>query len=93
MSHERKSVKLVIGLRSVSLAGWLLAGCSQTAAPTPNIMQRVQGETPAPPPPSGFLGSDYSLLTHALKGATTEEFYQMPALVTRTLKLLERLAA
>jgi Protein of unknown function (DUF3313) len=47
----------------------LVAACSQTAAPEPNIVQRVQGETPAPPPPSGFLGSDYSLLQPATQGS------------------------
>jgi hypothetical protein len=47
----------------------LLAGCAQTAAPAPNIIERVQGETPAPPPPSGFLGSDYSLLQPPAAGS------------------------
>jgi hypothetical protein len=62
-------MKLATGVASIVLAGWLLAGCSQTAAPAPNIMQRVQGETPAPPPPSGFLGNDYSLLTPPAEGS------------------------
>ena len=68
MNHDSRNRKLVTGLLSVVLVGWLLAGCSQTAAPQPNIIQRVQGETPAPPPPSGFLGSDYSLLTPPTEG-------------------------
>jgi Protein of unknown function (DUF3313) len=54
---------------SLALAGALLAGCSQTAAPAPSIMQRVQGETPAPPPPTGFLGNDYSLMTPPAEGS------------------------
>jgi hypothetical protein len=61
MNH--RSIKLATSLLSVTLAGWLLASCSQTAAPEPNIIQRAQGETPAAPPPTGFLGNDYSLLT------------------------------
>jgi hypothetical protein len=65
MNHESRNMKLATGLLSMVLAGWLLAGCSQTAAPEPSIIQRAQGETPAPPPPSGFLGNDYSLLTPA----------------------------
>src|SRR5713101_7345370 len=69
MNHKSKNMKLATGLLSVALAGWLLAGCSQTAAPEPNIIQRVQGETPAPPPPSGFLGNDYSLLTPPAEGS------------------------
>jgi len=44
-------------------------GCSRTAAPEPNIVQRAQGETPTPPPPSGFLGKDYSLLQPAAAGS------------------------
>jgi Protein of unknown function (DUF3313) len=68
MNHKSKSPKFAIGLTSIALAGWLLAGCSQTAAPGPSIMQRVQGEAPAPPPPTGFLGNDYSLMTPPAEG-------------------------
>jgi hypothetical protein len=50
----------------------LVAGCSQTAAPGPSIVQRAQGETPAAPPPSGFLGSDYSLLQPGAPGSGQE---------------------
>jgi len=64
--------RLAGGLVSVLLCGFLLVGCSQTAAPEPNIIQRAQGETPAPPPPSGFLGSDYSLLTPPAEGSDQE---------------------
>jgi len=69
MNQTKKNIKLATSLLSVMLAGWLLAGCSQTVAPSPNIFQRVQGETPAPPPPSGFLGNDYSLLTPPTEGS------------------------
>jgi hypothetical protein len=69
MNYDSRNMKLATGLASVVLAGWLLAGCSQTAAPAPNLIQRVQGETPAPPPPSGFLGNDYSLLTPPAEGS------------------------
>src|SRR4051794_32039985 len=69
MNHNKKNMNLAIGLISVMLAGLLVEGCSQTAAPAPNIIRRVQGETPAPPPPSGFLGSDYSLLTPPAEGS------------------------
>jgi hypothetical protein len=50
----------------------LVFGCSETAAPQPNIIQRAQGEKPAPPPPTGFLGSDYSLLQPAGEGSDQE---------------------
>jgi Protein of unknown function (DUF3313) len=69
MNYESRNLKLATGLLSVLLTGLLLAGCSQTAAPSPSIIQRVQGETVAPPPPSGFLGSDYSLLTPPPEGS------------------------
>src|SRR5229473_5081084 len=54
MNHQSRNMKLATGLLFATLAGWLLAGCAQTAAPAPNIIERVQGTTPAPPPPSGF---------------------------------------
>src|SRR5271167_501734 len=49
--------------------GFFLSGCSQTAAPAPNIIQRVEGEKPAPPPPTGFLGKDYALMTPPAEGS------------------------
>ena len=54
---------------AASMLASLLAGCSQTAAPEPSIIQRAQGETVAPPPPTGFLGSDYSLMTPPAEGS------------------------
>jgi hypothetical protein len=68
MNRKNKTIKATTGLLSVLLSGLLLAGCSQTAAPDPNIIQRAEGETPAPPPPTGFLGNDYSLLTPPAAG-------------------------
>jgi Protein of unknown function (DUF3313) len=69
MDHNSLYTKLATGLLSVLLAGFLLSACSQTAAPEPNIIQRVEGEKPAPPPPTGFLGNDYSLLTPPTEGS------------------------
>jgi hypothetical protein len=68
MTQEGKHVKNAMGLLTIFLAGLLLAGCSQTVAPSPDIIQRASGETPAPPPPTGFLGNDYSLLTPPAEG-------------------------
>jgi hypothetical protein len=68
MAREGKNVKSAIGLLSVLLAGFLLVGCSQTAAPEPSIIQRATGEKDAAPAPSGFLGNDYSLLTPPAEG-------------------------
>src|ERR1700730_1449286 len=69
MNHRTIGLKFAAGLLSVMWVVLFVAGCSQTAAPSPSIIQRVQGKTPAPPPPSGFLGSDYSLLTPPTEGS------------------------
>jgi hypothetical protein len=69
MNQRSKNMKLVTGLLFAALAGGLLPSCSQTAAPEPSIIQRAQGETPAPPAPSGFLGNDYSLMTPPAEGS------------------------
>jgi hypothetical protein len=71
MNPKSSYIKVATGLASAMLAGWLLAACSQSAAPGPNIVQRAEGETPAAPPQSGFLGSDYSLLQPASSGAVS----------------------
>jgi hypothetical protein len=68
MTEKCKNVKNAMGLLTILLAGLLLAGCSQTVAPSPNLIQRAIGETPAPPPPTGFLGNDHSLLTPPAEG-------------------------
>lgn len=68
MTRKRRSMKASVGLLS-ALVGLSLAACSQTAAPEPSIVQRAEGEKPATPPPSGFLGSDYSLLQPAAAGS------------------------
>ena len=68
MTKERTNTKSAIGLSSVLLAGLLLVGCSQTAAPEPSVIQRATGEKEAAPAPSGFLGNDYSLLTPPAEG-------------------------
>jgi len=72
MKQEGKHTKIATGVLSVLLAGLILPGCAQTVAPGPNIIQRAQGETPAPPPPTGFLGNDYSLMTPPAAGSDQE---------------------
>src|SRR5271170_8520112 len=68
MKQEGKHTKIATGLLSVLLAGLILPGCAQTVAPGPNIIQRAQGEAPAPPPPTGFLGNDYALMAPPAPG-------------------------
>jgi hypothetical protein len=68
-SRSNSGSKFAIAITLALLVGLGLSACSQTAAPEPSIIQRAQGETPAPPPPSGFLGSDYSLLTPPAEGS------------------------
>src|SRR5215469_6577270 len=59
----------MFGILGATAFAAFVAGCSQTAAPAPNIVERAQGETPAVPPPSGYLGKDYSLLQPAGEGS------------------------
>lgn len=69
MTRKSISIKTSIGVAGALFAGLLMAGCAATSAPAPTIIQRVQGETPAPPPPSGFLGKDYELLKPGAPGS------------------------
>jgi hypothetical protein len=72
MNHKRSQLKIATGLATAILAASLLGGCSQTAAPAQNALQRVNGQSVAGPPPSGFLGSDYSLLQPGAAGSGQE---------------------
>jgi len=65
MKLESKFTKLLSGLASAILLALMCAGCAQTAAPAEN----VTGSRPAPPPPTGFLGNDYSLLQPGAPGS------------------------
>jgi hypothetical protein len=67
MMPTTKVRRLVSAFAAMMFAA-LVVGCAQTVAPGPNIIQRAQGETPAPPPPTGFLGNDYSLMTPPAAG-------------------------
>lgn len=55
-------------LSVVLLVGGLLSGCAATTAPEPSVVQRIEGTKPAPPGPTGFLGSDYALLKPGKEG-------------------------
>ena len=65
MIYRNRSLKLLAGVGAALIAAALIVGCSQTTGESPNVIQRVQGEAPAAPPPNGFLGNDYSLLQPA----------------------------
>jgi Protein of unknown function (DUF3313) len=69
MKFVRKNSTYITSLTSAVLLAVLISSCSQTAAPQPNIIQRVEGEQATPPPPSGFLGSDYTLLKPPAEGS------------------------
>jgi hypothetical protein len=72
MLRRKTFSTLMTGLSSIALLGSMLTACSQTAAPGPSIVQRAEGEKPAAPPPTGFLGTDYSLLKAGAPGAGQE---------------------
>jgi hypothetical protein len=69
MSRSNKSHKLARGLLSVVGVLLLISGCSQSTGQSPNIIQRVTGETPAPPPNSPFMGKDYDLMQPPATGS------------------------
>jgi hypothetical protein len=69
MYRKNYRFKASISILGALFAGWLMTGCASTSAPAPNIIQRVQGETPATPPPTGFMGSDYAKLTPGAEGS------------------------
>ena len=72
MKVRRSMERLTYGILCAIAFAALGAGCSQTAAPEPNIVQRVENEKPAAPPPSGFLGKDYALLQPGAPGSGQE---------------------
>jgi uncharacterized protein DUF3313 len=69
MKSKGRVCGFVNALGLIILIGFVAAGCATTTHESPNIVERVQGETPAGPPPNGFLGSDYSLLHPAAEGS------------------------
>jgi hypothetical protein len=69
MKRIKQQISISISILALVLTGLLFTGCAETSAPAPNIIQRVEGEKPAPPPPSGFLGNDYALLQPAVSGS------------------------
>src|ERR1700746_1408277 len=69
MKSQSGVLRFVDVLASMALIAFLAAGCATTTHESPNIIQRVQGETAAGPPPNGFLGSDYSLLHPPVEGS------------------------
>jgi hypothetical protein len=69
MNRITNSIKTTSCIIGILFACLVMVGCASTSAPAPNIIQRVQGETPPPPPPSGFLGSDYAMLKAPAEGS------------------------
>ena len=61
----RKATCLVV---CALLAVALSIGCSATSKPGPNVVQRMEGETPALPTGNGFFGAQYSLLKPGQEG-------------------------
>jgi len=70
--NATRNPTIITSVMLFALFAVLLNGCSQSAQPQPNIIQRVAGESVAPPPPSGFLGSDYALLKPGAPGSGQE---------------------
>jgi hypothetical protein len=58
------------------LAIGLLSGCAATEAPGPSVVQRMEGEKPAPPGRTGFLGSSYDLLKPGKEGQVALVYFR-----------------
>lgn len=65
MKLKRDRSKFAAGLGPAILLALICAGCAQTASQGAS----VTGSQPAPPPPTGFLGNDYSLLQPGASGS------------------------
>ena len=61
------------------LVSGLLSGCAATTEPGPSVVQRVEGTKPAPPGPTGFLGSDYALLKPGKEGQVALVYFNSDA--------------
>jgi hypothetical protein len=57
---------------SLLMAMLFILGFSSNAGQSPNIVPRTTGETRAPPPASGSLGNNYSLLQALAAGSEAE---------------------
>jgi Protein of unknown function (DUF3313) len=75
---ERQTDSFLKSLAIASLAGLLtIAGCSQTVAPSPSVVERMSGSAEASAPSgAGFL-KNYSLLKHGNEGQP-EWIYKNP---------------
>jgi hypothetical protein len=57
-----------VGLLAAALVAGLIAGCSETNRPAPNLIQRLEGEKPTVELPRGFFGKDERLLKPGKEG-------------------------
>jgi hypothetical protein len=46
----------------------VIFGCSETSKPSPNVVQRMEGQSTVIPAATGFLGDDYALLKPGQEG-------------------------
>jgi hypothetical protein len=67
VQHNRAS-RFGMALLAGALLSGAISGCASTVQSQPSVIERVSGEKPAPPAPTGFLGSDYSLLKPGKEG-------------------------
>jgi hypothetical protein len=77
-----KSVALLL------LAIGLLSGCAATEAPGPSVAQRMEGEKPAPPGRTGFLGPYYDLLKPGKEGQVALVYFRPNTQWSRYTKVL-----
>jgi hypothetical protein len=67
--YRRRRSPIGLGLVAiVAMAAGIVSGCSETSKPSPNVIQRMEGQSTVVPAATGFLGDDYSLLKPGNEG-------------------------
>jgi hypothetical protein len=79
MDPSPRNTRCGIGLVCLLLTGFLLSGCSQSAAPETNQIAQVQSGNPAPPPSAGVQGANPSpQLVQPPSGLATNGQFEQP---------------
>ena len=67
---KRRRTTITFGLIAIAAVGTggAILGCSATSKPSPNLIQRMEGQCTVVPAATGFLGNDYSLLKPGQEG-------------------------
>ncbi len=67
-NESRRSTLSVVSIAIAFVMGGIIFGCSETSKPSPNVVERMEGQSTVVPAATGFLGDDYSLLKPGQEG-------------------------